>query len=108
MAAPALKEEAAFLTNPIILPPFPAWKAKFEDYVARCARSPRAHRLLSVALLIGLPGLGAYASLVEPTWLKIKRLTVPLHNLPVGLDGFRLVHLSDLHVGSAVPHWFLQ
>jgi predicted MPP superfamily phosphohydrolase len=35
-------------------------------------------------------------------------LTVPLHNLPIGLDGFRLVHLSDLHVGSLVPHRFLQ
>jgi predicted MPP superfamily phosphohydrolase len=108
MGTPARKEENAFLADPIVLPPLPAWKAKFEDYLARCARSPRAHRLLSVALLIGLPGIGAYASLVEPTWLKIKRLTIPLHNLPVGLDGFRLVHLSDLHVGSVVPPWFLQ
>jgi predicted MPP superfamily phosphohydrolase len=64
--------------------------------------------MLTALLLIGLPGAGAYAYLVEPTWLRVKRLTVPLPALPLGLDGLRVVHLSDLHIGSEVPVWFLR
>jgi predicted MPP superfamily phosphohydrolase len=81
---------------------------KLRTISAAFARSPVAHRVLSALLLVGLPGLGAYMSLIEPTWLRVKRLTIPLPNLPLGLDGFRIVHLSDLHMGSEVPAWFLR
>lgn len=96
------------LSELITLPPAPPWKAKLQTRIAAWARSPRAHRLLAAFLLVGCPGIGAYAHLVEPTWLRIRRLTLPLHNLPFSLDGFRLVQLSDLHIGSAVPAWFLR
>jgi predicted MPP superfamily phosphohydrolase len=64
--------------------------------------------MLAALLFLGLPGVGAYASFVEPVWLRVKRLTIPLPNLPLGLDGIRVVHLSDLHMGSEVPAWFLR
>ncbi len=72
------------------------------------ARSPVAHRLLSAFLLLGAPGLGAYVNLVEPHWLRVRRLTVPVKGLPLNLDGLRIVQLSDLHSGSVVPRWLLQ
>lgn len=87
--------------------PFPPWKVKLHNHLAAWARTPRAHRFLRALLLFGLPGVGAYAHLIEPTWLEVTRLTLPLRGLPTNLDGLRLVHLSDLHVGSAVPAWFL-
>lgn len=92
----------------ITVSPFPPWRAKLHDHLAAWARTQRAHRLLRTLLLFGIPGIGAYAHLVEPMWLKVKRLTLPLRGLPANLDGLRLVHLSDLHVGSAVPVWFLE
>jgi predicted MPP superfamily phosphohydrolase len=58
--------------------------------------------------LLGAPGVGAYAYFVEPTWLRVRRLTLQIKGLPSSLDGLRLVQLSDLHVGSAVPPQFLR
>lgn len=97
-------------SNPdaITVAPASRWQTFLHSTSAVWARSPLAHRVLSAFLLIGLPGIGAYAHLIEPTWLRIKRLTLPLPNLPASLDGFRLVHLSDLHMGSEVPSWFLR
>src|SRR5581483_10102398 len=83
-------------------------RARLRALSAAAARSPAAHRALAAFLLIGLPGVGAYAYFVEPTWLRIRRLVVPLPTLPLGLDGIRIVHLSDLHAGSEVPAWFLR
>jgi len=42
---------------------------------------------------------GVYASWVEPYWLKIEDITVPLSGLPPALDGFRVLQVSDLHCG---------
>src|SRR5215813_6061121 len=95
-------------SDPITLPPIPPWKARLHTKLNRLACSPRIHRLFAVSLLLGVPGLGAYAHLIEPTWLRVRRLTLPVQNLPLALDGFRIVHLSDLHMGSLVPHWFLR
>src|SRR3954466_11605739 len=72
------------------------FRARLHALSATAARSPMAHRALAAFLLVGLPGVGAYAYFVEPTWLRIKRLEVPLPTLPLGLDGMRIVHLSDL------------
>jgi uncharacterized protein len=47
-----------------------------------------------------LAGAGAAWSLFEAQWVERRRLDVPLSGLPEVLDGFRLLHLSDLHLGS--------
>jgi predicted MPP superfamily phosphohydrolase len=44
-----------------------------------------------------------YARHVEPTWLEVNRLDIPVPDLPAAFDGFRLVQLSDLHCGPRVP-----
>jgi hypothetical protein len=107
MEACAFKGEG-LTADEIPLMPIPQWRARIHELSAALSRSPVAHRLLSALLLVGFPGIGTYAHLVEPTWLRVRRLTLPLHNLPSAFGGFRLVHLSDLHVGSPVPRWFLQ
>ncbi len=83
-------------------------RARFNEFSAMVARSPLTHRLLSAFLLLGLPGLGVYAHFVEPVWLRMKRFDVFFPHLPHELDGMRIVHLSDLHMGSEVPEWFLR
>jgi len=96
------------LLNRLSVPSVSPLRARINHITTVAARSPLAHRLLSALLLLGLPGIGAYAYFVEPLWLRVKRLVVPLPNLPLGLEGLRIVHLSDLHMGSEVPAWFLR
>jgi predicted MPP superfamily phosphohydrolase len=43
-----------------------------------------------------------YATLVEPGWLTLKRVSIPIGGLPAGLDGFTIVQLSDLHRGPQI------
>ncbi len=43
---------------------------------------------------------GAAWSLFEAQWVERRRLDVSLSGLPEALDGFRLLHLSDLHLGT--------
>ncbi len=43
-----------------------------------------------------------YARHVEPTWLEVNHLRVPVADLPPAFDGFRVVQLSDLHLGPKV------
>lgn len=40
----------------------------------------------------------AYGFQVEPEWLTIERLQIPLQGLKATLDGFKIVHLSDFHL----------
>ncbi len=44
-----------------------------------------------------LVGSGSYPVLVRPGWLTVRRVRVPIENLPVSFDGFRIVQLTDLH-----------
>jgi uncharacterized protein len=43
---------------------------------------------------------GAGWSLFEAQWLERRELELPVPALPPELDGFRLLHLSDLHLGT--------
>jgi predicted MPP superfamily phosphohydrolase len=46
--------------------------------------------------LSGVTG-GAYAKLIEPQWLRVSRIAVPLERLKTSI---RVLHLSDLHASS--------
>ena len=39
---------------------------------------------------------------VEPRWVKVKRVDVPIPNLPPAWEGVRIVQLTDLHLGRFV------
>ncbi|MGI8550855.1 MAG: metallophosphoesterase [Dehalococcoidia bacterium] len=45
-------------------------------------------------------GLLAYARFVEPRWLQVRRWEVELPGLAPAWDGYRIVQLSDFHVGG--------
>src|SRR3954466_2723048 len=49
-----------------------------------------------------------YAYHVEPTWLAVNRLTLPVRDLPHAFAGARIAHLSDFHCGSHIPAGFLE
>ena len=39
---------------------------------------------------------------------RVVRVTIPIASLPADLEGFRIVQLSDLHVGSTIRRHFVQ
>ena len=49
-----------------------------------------------------------YALRVEPKWLTIEHVKVPIKNLPVDLAGFKIVQLSDLHYDPYTPLSLIQ
>jgi len=55
---------------------------------------------------------GAVAVLVAGSWRArrpaVVRVEVPIQNLPADLDGFRIVQLSDLHVGPTLKRDFVE
>lgn len=52
-------------------------------------------------------GMTAYTIGIEPHWIKLVERTLPVRDLPPELEGLRLVHLSDLHVGPHVSSEYL-
>lgn len=68
-------------------------------------RSPRG------ALAAGFAGASvvaavtlAYASLIEPRLLRERRFRVGVPGLPPALEGLRITHLTDFHVGMSGTH----
>jgi predicted MPP superfamily phosphohydrolase len=56
-----------------------------------------------------LAGAYTYAEQVEATWLDIHELDVFLPRLPRAFEGFRLAHLSDIHLGDWMTlDWFIE
>jgi uncharacterized protein len=49
-----------------------------------------------------------YAYHVEPTWLAINRLALPVRDLPFPLAGVRVAQLSDFHFGPHIPTGYLE
>lgn len=45
----------------------------------------------------------SYGYRVEPTWLEINEICVPVAGLPKGFEGLRIAQLSDFHLSRRVP-----
>ena len=58
----------------------------------------RARRNLQPIFAAG--GIAAAWGLFEAQWVETRALEVPLDGLPQELDGFTILHLSDLHLGT--------
>ena len=57
---------------------------------------------LLTLLVIALAWLG-YAGLVEPNWLDVHMIEVEIRDLPPELEGFTILHISDLHQRNFAP-----
>jgi len=69
----------------------------------RLRQEPRPLQVIKSAL-----GEMARAALAEPFMIAIERQEIYLRRLPKALDGFRVVHLSDLHYGPLVDPRHLE
>lgn len=51
-------------------------------------------------------GVGGYAVLAAPQRLRVAEYTLPVRDLPMELDGLRIVHVTDTHYGpyTAMPY----
>jgi predicted MPP superfamily phosphohydrolase len=58
----------------------------------------------------GLTGTGllAYAAGVEPKWVEVKHVTLPLRRLDKEFHGYRIVQISDIHAGKWMPTALLE
>jgi predicted MPP superfamily phosphohydrolase len=57
----------------------------------------------------GLPFLAAvYGATVGRLRYRVVPVDVPLAHLPPSLDGLRIVHVSDLHIGDFMPRAALR
>lgn len=54
---------------------------------------------LTTGLLAAAGAAAAWAVMLEPSWLEVRRLRVPIPGLPKALEGLRVGFLSDLHAG---------
>lgn len=77
----------------------PAHDAKAPDPSRRRFLFDSASGLAGVSA-VSLP---AYATVMEPQRMVVRRYEIPIDDLPARLDGLRLVHFSDPHVGPRMP-----
>jgi predicted MPP superfamily phosphohydrolase len=49
-----------------------------------------------------------YARHIEPTWLRVARVPIPVPHLPPALAGLRVAQLSDFHFGPHIPAGYLE
>ncbi|GHO43911.1 metallophosphoesterase [Ktedonospora formicarum] len=57
--------------------------------------------IVAGAVLIGavgaIGGIGYYARRIEPAWIDVNAISLRLPRLDVAFDGYRIVHISDIH-----------
>jgi len=49
-----------------------------------------------------------YARHVEPTWLEVNRIPMPIRGLAPAFHGLKIAHLTDFHYGAHIPSGYLE
>jgi len=49
-----------------------------------------------------------YGVTLRRWWFVTRRVTIPIEGLDPKLDGYRIVQLSDLHIGALTPGWWAR
>ena len=88
---PALFERAATL---VIAPVSQINK----HFTAPAPRQLSRRRFLAESALVG--GAVAYSTFIEPYWLDVTRVELPIANLPARFVGMRVAQLSDMHTNA--------
>ncbi|MBI2332565.1 MAG: metallophosphoesterase [Chloroflexi bacterium] len=60
---------------------------------------------LKIAKFFGASALASFAGTyymteIEPSWLEVSQVEIPLGALPKAFDGYRIVQISDIHIGG--------
>ncbi len=66
------------------------------------AEWPGVGTLASVAYLVSLP-IAAWSVVIRRRWVRVREVVARVVDLPEGLEGLRIVQLSDLHIGAMTP-----
>ena len=66
--------------------------------INRISRRSFFDYLLRIGICIGF----GYPIVIEPNWLAIEHIDVPISDLPAGLDGLKIGFIADLHRGRFV------
>lgn len=83
------------------------WKRASDD--SRAIYSGRRLSAICVSAVLAVCGtLWAYCSVWEPIRITVRHYSVPIENLPAGMNGFRIVHVSDTHYGPVVSRSHVQ
>src|ERR1051325_9853486 len=81
-------------------------------YFARWAISAQTWPLVdprAVSLIIlGAAGALSFVGLLQARYPRVRRVAVPIEDLPPELEGYRIVQLSDIHVGPTIRRRFVQ
>ena len=64
-----------------------------------------AHRVGAASAVTYLAALviSTYGVMIRRRWVRVRELDVPVTGLGASFDGYRIAHLSDLHIGSLCP-----
>lgn len=75
--------------------------------VSFLAKVPLNARAVSLTILYAAGAL-SLIGLVQARCPRIRRVSVPIENLPEELDGYRIVQWSDVHIGPTIQRGFVQ
>jgi uncharacterized protein len=64
-------------------------------------------RTMSFSVLAAAGGL-SLVGFVQARFPRVKRVEIAIEHLPAGLDGYRIVQWSDVHVGPTIQRRFVQ
>jgi len=77
-------------------------------FLSEVFRLVSTKRILASVALLGTTAVTAAAVYTTRTDVKVKQIDIILDRLPRGLDGTRLVMMSDLHVGGLLGRDFVE
>ena len=63
---------------------------------------------LQRGFLATVGGTGLYAALLEPEWLALDRIDIPIQDLPPAFDGYKIAVISDVHYPRQIEVPFLN
>ncbi|HEX8252338.1 MAG TPA: metallophosphoesterase [Thermoanaerobaculia bacterium] len=75
--------------------------------VSFLARLPLDARALSLTIL-GAAGALSLIGLAQARWPRVRRVSIPIENLPAELEGYRIVQWSDVHIGPTIQGNFVR
>ena len=56
--------------------------------------------ILRIVLTVLVVGIMLFSAYITPRNFEVSNINVPVQNLPKSFDGYKIVHISDIHLGS--------